>query len=111
MSTAERAVRDRLRRSWEERHSEWPPTTRREPRPFIPFEDFGARYGWLVPPGEGDSIVIWTTGRMFDGRFWAMEYRWRASRRRYVLVRGSIRRRAKRKDAKAHAEAIRRREV
>lgn len=109
MSPAERAVRDRLRRSWEERHDVWPLTSDR--RPFIPFEEFGARYAWLERPGDGESVIIWTTQRMFDGRFWAMEYRWRASRRRYVLVRGSIRRRAKRKDAKAHAEAIRRREV
>lgn len=99
MSAAEKTMRDKIRKAWIEKHTVWGPM--RQTHAFS-FEDFGARYAWYRNDRSTESsICVYTTERMFDGRFWVMRYRYVKVRRQWELERGTIRYRAKRKDAKA----------
>lgn len=99
MSDTERKLRDRARRAWENRHRRWG---------YQEWPDLGAPYTYYWDRTRGIRVG-YTTGRMFDGRFWTFKYVKRQSGSdagHYVLVRCSIVRRAKRKDAKAKAEEL-----
>lgn len=96
MSDAEKHMRGRGRTQWIESHTVWGPQLR---CPWIATE-FGARYT-AVRSHDALRIVVWTTSRMFDGRFWAMRFVWIKARGQYELQRSTIRYRARRKDAKA----------
>lgn len=97
MSDAERSMRDRARKTWIEKHSVWGTQSGRYPWTD---EEFGAPYRGFRS-SNGRYIAVYTTGRMFDGRFWVMRYRFVQARGRFELERGTLKHRAKRKDAKA----------
>lgn len=90
MSDAEKALRDRLRRRMVERMSVW------VDRP----DEFDLLY---FSHANRAPFGTYTKQRLFDGRFWSMQYRWVQTRGRYELVRTSVRQHAKRKDAKDRA--------
>lgn len=96
MSESERLLRDKLIARWAQRHAEWPT---RETWPDLGAGEGGTSYTYWRHRPRADRWV-YTTARMFDGKFWSFRYRWNATRGMYVLVKGSIRRHAKRKDAK-----------
>lgn len=93
MSDAEKTLRDKLIRRWTERNEVY--------HDYIDTGISGQRASWTFwGHRQGQDKWCYTTKRMFDGKFWSFRYRWSASRRAYVLVRSSLRRHAKRKDAK-----------
>jgi hypothetical protein len=99
MSEGEKRIIAGLRRRWEERHAVYRDTW----NTGLSGEIVSFTY-WSHRPGE--DRCCYTTERMFDRKFWSMRYRYVKSRSRYELVRSSIRRHAKRKDAKARSLAL-----
>src|SRR5438270_11591325 len=95
MSDAERQMRDRILKRWMEKHAVYSDTMLKgiTSGENVRFTYWGHR--------TGQDRWLYTTERMFDGKFWSMRYRYVASRRRYELVKSSVRRHAQRKDAKA----------
>ncbi len=97
IAATERKLRDHLRKVWIAQHRVWGDSPRRYA--WSPTE-FGARYT-AYRSQDGQRLTLYTTTRMFDGRFWAMSYRYVKVRKRYELEQGTVKFRAKRKDAKA----------
>jgi hypothetical protein len=98
MPESQKRFRDKLIERWKDRHEVWPDrfdTGMRADEATVTY------WGHRV----GQDRWAYTTTRMFDGKFWSFRYRWVASRKDYVLVRSSVRRHAKRKDAKARSLA------
>lgn len=94
MSDAEKVLRDKIIRRWQERHDVF------RHRWDTGYKSDTARVTYY----DGDyDRWCYTTGRMFDGKFWSFRYRWVRSTGQWKLVRSSLRRHAKRKDAKARA--------
>lgn len=101
MSAAEKAVRDRLRRSLYDKLAVFGEAP----------DDVDEHLRWFASYKQGEPRGMYTVRRMFDGRFWSMQYRWVKTRRRYELVRSSVRHHAKRRDAKARAWSLHRQSI
>lgn len=94
MTEAEKAIRDRIIKRWIERHSVY----RRN------FDNGYLRERASVTRWEGDDDMwCYSTTRMFDNKFWSFRYTWSRSKGQWVLIKTSLRRHGKRKDAKARA--------
>lgn len=98
MSDAEKALRDRIIRRWMERNEIYTDSIDTGNRDEVASWSFWGHR-------QGEDKWCYTTRRMFDGKFWSFRYRWSKPRGSYVLVRSSLRRHAKRKDANARSLA------
>lgn len=96
---------DKLVKAWIAEHlthdyyEDWPDLGVPKTKP-----DDGIGYTYYEPKGSTmNDRCIWTTRRMFDGKFWAMRFSYHRTgvhKGNFVLVKSSLRRRAKRMDAK-----------
>jgi hypothetical protein len=99
--SAELELRRRLRLRWKDQMVTW--------EDFEAYMNAEEDRGYLYWSNSGRRRAprcLWTTKRMFDGKFWSMQFVYRQSGEhagRYVLQKTSVRYHAKRKDAKARA--------
>lgn len=111
MDEVDRYLVKRLREAWKDKHAVWDAEI---DWLDLVTEDGGEGYTYfhlrgMEHPGvprEHLPRVIYTTQRMFDGKFWSAVFVYKRTKHQYVLRRDSVKYHAKRKDAKARAIAL-----